>query len=465
MPLGERALGMGGAFTGLANDPSSVFYNPAGLARLEDLALSASLTLNAFDRQRIKNGLQTQEGKVDLAHTSRPTLPGFASVVKQIGWREGDARRHAIGIATLTLNRRRISLDGSIDGQSADQRKVNALSVYDERSVRWYGVSYAYRVSRALSFGVSSFLSIGRINHAEESLDVLLEGPGEMAGTYNNSAVVSRSTRARTNVKNAVFRLGVLYAISARLKFGAMFQPPTFRIRGKGSWNERTVSAVALPQDQSAIYVGDEQDGLSAHDPLPWELRVGTSWAPNYRLMFALDVSVNGRRGSRKDPVVTLKRREAEGDQDLLEVGDFFLETWYGKRTGNVAWGVEYRIRDLIILRSGLFTDLSGAPNVPKTSDIYRPSDVNRLGATLSVGVLTRGYDFSLGATTTVGWGNTLALAPDAVDSRYVRTTMREETLFVFLSGARSAAGKLAEDAYKRVRDKLKQFREDEEDP
>ncbi len=464
--MGERGLGMGGAFTGLANDPSSAFYNPAGLARLEDFALSASLTLSAFDRQRIDNGLQTPEGAADLKHTSRPSLPLFAGFAKQIGWREGDARRHAIGLSTLVFDRRRIDLDGAVRTIEPNAQHVNAISVAEDRSVRWFGISYAYRMSRALSLGVSAFLSVSRMRHNEEILEVDLEGVTDIETVYANSAVLSRSTRVNRRVANGIFRLGVLYAFSGRLKLGAMFQPPSFRFRGKASIEDRVVSAFALPENQAASYASNPQKGLDAHDPTPWELRVGGSWAPNYRLLFSLDVSAYGRRGSPSDPVIAIGERKPDPQTGLSpEIGRFVLENWYGKRTANVAWGVEYRIKDFVILRGGLFTDLSGAPSLPKTSRVYRPSDVNRVGATLSVGLLARGYDFSLGTATTLGWGKTLAYAAERPDRPYARTSMREETFFVFLSGARSAAGKLAEDAYKKLRDRIRARDENAEDP
>jgi threonine dehydratase len=34
--VGARAEGMGGAFVAVADDPSAVFWNPAGIARLEE---------------------------------------------------------------------------------------------------------------------------------------------------------------------------------------------------------------------------------------------------------------------------------------------------------------------------------------------------------------------------------------------------------------------------------------------
>ena len=34
IPVGARAKGMGGAFVGVADDPSAVFWNAAGIARI-----------------------------------------------------------------------------------------------------------------------------------------------------------------------------------------------------------------------------------------------------------------------------------------------------------------------------------------------------------------------------------------------------------------------------------------------
>lgn len=32
---GSRAIGMGGAFTGVADDGSSIYYNPAGISQID----------------------------------------------------------------------------------------------------------------------------------------------------------------------------------------------------------------------------------------------------------------------------------------------------------------------------------------------------------------------------------------------------------------------------------------------
>ncbi len=42
--VGARALGLGGAFTALANDASALYWNPAGLVQLESISLTANHT-------------------------------------------------------------------------------------------------------------------------------------------------------------------------------------------------------------------------------------------------------------------------------------------------------------------------------------------------------------------------------------------------------------------------------------
>ena len=42
MNSGARSLGMGGAYTALANDATSIFYNPAGLAKINSVNIFSS---------------------------------------------------------------------------------------------------------------------------------------------------------------------------------------------------------------------------------------------------------------------------------------------------------------------------------------------------------------------------------------------------------------------------------------
>ncbi|UCD93380.1 MAG: PorV/PorQ family protein [Candidatus Zixiibacteriota bacterium] len=51
IPVGARPMAMGGAFTGVADDEASLYYNPAGIARLEGKRFLAGYHNNIFDMQ------------------------------------------------------------------------------------------------------------------------------------------------------------------------------------------------------------------------------------------------------------------------------------------------------------------------------------------------------------------------------------------------------------------------------
>ena len=77
MGVGARALGMGSAFTAVANDSTAAFWNPAGLAKLkrsEGSFMHANLTLdreyNFFNYAHVLNDKKTGESKgvVALSH-------------------------------------------------------------------------------------------------------------------------------------------------------------------------------------------------------------------------------------------------------------------------------------------------------------------------------------------------------------------------------------------------------------
>ncbi|MDD5302554.1 MAG: PorV/PorQ family protein [Elusimicrobia bacterium] len=84
--VGARGIGMGGAFTALADDSSAVYWNPAGLARLEKREFSAS---------HAELGLGTREDFIAYAHpTARGTIAAGVTYLSQgaIGGRDATGR-------------------------------------------------------------------------------------------------------------------------------------------------------------------------------------------------------------------------------------------------------------------------------------------------------------------------------------------------------------------------------------
>jgi hypothetical protein len=448
IPLGQRALGFGGAFTGLADDPSAAYYNPAGLVWTGDSALSASLTLNAFDRQTIDQGYRTEMGSTDLRHSSQPSLPSSVAFLKRLGKRRSDGERaHAIGISTFVIESRTLGFDVEIQEQPGAD--IATLSVDRNQRTAWQGVSYAYRASRRLSFGFSGFLSLTRNQYREELIQTRL-GPAAGNGSFDTEAASWSGHRAQANVKNLVTRFGALWQAHEQLRVGLVIQPPCLHVRGQAMVRERELDTDVAAG--TGTFFNATQKGLAAHYPLPWEIRLGGSYHPLPWLILNLDGSLYGPTGSPSHPVIAIGERSPDPDTGAVPgVGRFELDRWFRKTSGNVAVGSELLLWDLVALRVGFFTSLSAAPSVPKQSSSYYYPDINRFGGAVSVGVTAAGYDLSLGATGLFGRGDAQAYDLRNESLPYQRTDVHEATLFVFLTGMRNAINKLAKHAQEKL--------------
>lgn len=110
IPVGARAVGMGGAYTAAANDINSLFWNPAGLTGVRQKEMGVThATLFAGTKFNFIGYAQPVKGKIPL----HPPL------VK--GEREG----FVFGAGVLYLSQ------GSIEGRSADRTQTADFSASD----------------------------------------------------------------------------------------------------------------------------------------------------------------------------------------------------------------------------------------------------------------------------------------------------------------------------------------------
>lgn len=116
--VGARALGMGGAFTAVADDPSATFWNPAGLAGVKShelLAMHSELFGDLIDRD-------------------------FAAYVQPVSWSLLGGTEGGVGISVIRLgvddipfvNHLTELLDTDGDGQVSDTELLGILDLQDE---------------------------------------------------------------------------------------------------------------------------------------------------------------------------------------------------------------------------------------------------------------------------------------------------------------------------------------------
>ncbi|MBW2507232.1 MAG: hypothetical protein JRE81_01245, partial [Deltaproteobacteria bacterium] len=103
IPIGERAIGLGGAYTGIADDPSATYYNPAGLMEGGRFALLGSLSSIVYLKQKVENAFEVNAASYDLESSRTTTLPHFVGTVVKFGKKAFGDHRYAIAYSAFDV--------------------------------------------------------------------------------------------------------------------------------------------------------------------------------------------------------------------------------------------------------------------------------------------------------------------------------------------------------------------------
>src|SRR5439155_17783351 len=84
-PVGSRATTLGGAFAALSDDPSGLYYNPAGICDARKLNVNVSASLYGFERQS-RGTITIDRGTFSIAALDElNAIPGEAGLLKGLG--------------------------------------------------------------------------------------------------------------------------------------------------------------------------------------------------------------------------------------------------------------------------------------------------------------------------------------------------------------------------------------------
>ena len=168
---GARSLGLGGAFTALADDATAVFANPAGLVQLVEMEVSAELRHWRYSTPYIEGGryegeptgigLDTTDGLRTAVSEEQLTGLSFLSFVYPKGNWSFAVYRHQLAnfrAETDTQGLFHTGGTGTVTIRSFDRRWSTELDIVS------YGVAGAYRISDRVSAGVGLVYYDGRLD-------------------------------------------------------------------------------------------------------------------------------------------------------------------------------------------------------------------------------------------------------------------------------------------------------------
>jgi long-chain fatty acid transport protein len=298
--MGWRALGLGGAFVGVADDPSAIFYNPAGLA---------------FQREAINLSF----GGFSIWPTHEYIMPSGTKAQSKYGkslpqvflsYRKSPK-------VTLGLGFYFPYAGGGIDwkGQEPGFPFKSTLGVYS--------------ITPTLAYHLNEKLSVGFcLNFYGSSLNVNTVENGPMRSEEKGSAVSGG--------------VGVLFRPTERIGLGLDIRGPAkMKLTGK-TW------LTVIPGYPSFPYSSETRFNL------PWDVEFGFSYRISENLLFSTSAQ-NTMWSTLKKVKNKIKNLPVYGDQEDDELMDFKnILIWRG--------GLEYHIFGGVFLRGGIGLDRYATP-------------------------------------------------------------------------------------------------------
>lgn len=201
--FGEKAVGMGGAFTAVADDPSAIYYNPAGIYFVRKGYLSGSGNAFAVTRQIFKDIAPSQ----DYELRAGGLFPSFFGLTRVVG-------EHHLGFGMFVLDNDYIDQNDEIINLSTVTDKPNGLSrkMLRQNTLFALGPAYAFELMENVSFGIS-LLGFARMDRLVDSQ--LITFNPVPTGKY-----FLQETYYAKNCFGAIPRIGILYHHNPEWQFG-----------------------------------------------------------------------------------------------------------------------------------------------------------------------------------------------------------------------------------------------------
>ncbi len=424
--LGEKAAGMGGAYTAIADDPSATYYNPAGLVETEASTLSASLSFYGFQQGSLQQALTPPPGAsftgsishgVGAAFSQMTTVPGLAGSVNGIGPKDSKGRyREAWGLAVMMLDDQSSSFSQAAIGANA----LQDLSQTTLDQTALIGLGYARRMTDELDLGLS--------------VDAIYRTVNRASRTISGSAVSSQGVAAsyfldETSLQMAVAGLfaeaGALWKFAPDFTLGLSLASPSVTVFGTGSSDEVQGFSAA---GTGAGLTDTPINGLAANTLLPVHGRAGLAWRAAPRTLFDLDVSGWG----------PIAYDLIEGPLPAGVQYPNFVRSVQRLPVVNLDLGGRWLFADKYPVRGGLFTNRSSAPKIDDGPEPQLP-DIDVYGVTAGITLPAEHTETTIGFVYSFGQGMTKVPtggATQATGVTFVPTPTSEGFLDIYLAGS-----------------------------
>ncbi|MCB1176267.1 MAG: hypothetical protein KDK36_01695 [Leptospiraceae bacterium] len=342
---GERATGMGGAFTGISDDTSGAFYNPAGLSFILENHYSINVSSYKTSEREFKDLFGPGQ---NYTRSSRTYLPNFIGFTRRLGkWNIGLTMINPINESFDQTNR--ITLP--IYRRNLSQLDINYNR---ERFQLLTGPSVSYQLSEKLSIGLTTYYMY----------DTNKVTSSQNENQFNNNVTVVQDLERR-RTSGILPIVGIQYMPLEKLSLGASLKK-TYVTGGTISSTTNVTSAGLTGGPSSVISQGSDQlvaqstgglptisGGLLENVPEVYEIRSGFAFFPTKSITISTDfIYTSGYNIYYNQSTLNLQN-------NLVTYKDPYLHNYERNQTLNFAGGIEFYLTDNIVIRLGRYTNKS----------------------------------------------------------------------------------------------------------
>ncbi|MCB1157469.1 MAG: transporter, Ompp1/FadL/TodX family protein [Leptospiraceae bacterium] len=343
--IGERAAGMGGAFSAISDDPSGAFYNPAGIAFAYDNFVSISANTYKETEKRYQNVFGPGQ---DYVRKSRGFSPNFIGTIKSF-------EKLKVGFSVISPNNEQFDqADFFYLPQSRPLLSSYRIDYTESNELYNIGLSAGYPLSNKLAIGGSLFFfnDTSRIQSTQ-----IIEG--------KDGAFSHISTQDRRKTLGLTPALGLQFMPTDKFALGASVKRhfvtaesrsiTSFNSKSSSSNYTQTTLSTASQNSSSIVSNGLIYAGPAASGKIPeiTEIRSGLAWFANKSFIASFDMIFTDGFSS------SLSRSLLEAKTGTLIIKDTEDPLLSREPTLNYAFGLEFFPIDILALRFGMYTNFS----------------------------------------------------------------------------------------------------------
>lgn len=395
--IGDRAAGMGGAYTGVSDDPAGLYYNPAGIVYAIGSNISGSMNALHQTNTTYKGALG---GTYNWQRKSSVLFPNYFGVFQPLG-------KGKVGFSYAVLDSILEDQDQTFKNIPGTSPAVSTfiINFNNQDSTYNVGPSYAADINDKLSAGISLYYHIRtqeRINN--QITYVLSDTDYEWTNQYFH---------AEESGLRPVF--GLMWTPRDKIAVGLSLSK-TFIYSSSTEVQNSCIGASTVTYSSSSFCQSDvlnradyKSDKKKAY---PLQLRTGIAYFPNERLLLSGDLAYNSAT-----------------DASLVAARDAVL---------NFALGAEYYLNPQWAVRGGVYSNYANTPELRTTGvSGIQPEHVDMYGLSLSLSQFSRNSILTFGFTFMNGDGKAQLFAPDMSGNAGLHD-VNISTLTMFLSATYS---------------------------